>query len=69
MPEVTAEVKIDIDVYCGDCGDGLCNISDGGDGEVTVGPCPKCIESAKDEARSEAYDTGYEDAKFKYEVD
>ena len=55
MPDVRFEV--DIQVHCS-CGKGLCNQSDGGEGEVTVTPCEDCLSEAKDEGHAEGYYEG-----------
>lgn len=58
--EVTAQVDIDFEVFCGTCGAGLCNVSDTRFSgyrkfpQVTVEACEKCMENAKDEGRKEA---------------
>ena len=51
MPKVT--IVTDIEVWCDACGAGLCNISDGGNKSITVGPCSSCMEEAKEEGREE----------------
>jgi len=58
MPEV--EVTANIEVWCGECGKGLCRLSKGIKGGVEVEPCPDCLEEAKKEAYDEGYDEGYE---------
>lgn len=51
--EVTTEVSVDFEVYCGTCGAGLCDVSDTrksrnrGYLQVTVDACPDCMK-AKD---------------------
>lgn len=51
--EVTTEVNVDFEVYCGTCGAGLCGVSDTrksrnrGYLQVTVDACPDCMK-AKD---------------------
>ena len=53
MPEVT--LTGDVSVWCGQCRMGLCKYSEGGDGEITVDPCPNCMK--------EKYEEGYEDGR------
>lgn len=65
---VKTEVDVDIDfeVFCARCGAGLCNQSDTRSShnrnypQVTVEPCDKCIETAKDEGYDKGYEKGYE---------
>ena len=66
MPDLT----VDINVYCS-CGEGLCNQSkiknDRYGISLTVEPCQKCLDrakdSGKDEGESEGYDNGYRDCE------
>lgn len=58
MPEVSVEIEI----YCS-CGEGLCNTSTGGSGRrgepiITVEPCEKCLEKARDEGYDQGYSEG-----------
>ena len=61
MPDVTVEVEI----YCGTCGEGLCNQSASGETNrrgapfISVDACPKCMAAAEERG----YDKGYEDAQ------
>jgi hypothetical protein len=58
MPEFT----VDFEVYCSKCGAGLCNQSTTevrrGYPRVTVEPCTKCLDDAKNEGYDEGYKTG-----------
>jgi len=60
-------IDVEVEIYCGGCGAGLCNQSEPGrtrgrgQNFITVNPCDKCIEQAKKEAHSEGYDAGYAD--------
>lgn len=59
MPEIT----IDIEVWCSECGQGICHLaSDHGRNKpgIDVGLCDKCLKAARDEARNEGYDEGYQ---------
>ena len=53
--------EVDFEVRC-NCGEGLCNQSDTGATPgrgmpyVTVEPCPKCVDVAKQEGYEEGYD-------------
>lgn len=53
--EVTTEVSVDFEVYCGTCGAGLCSESDTRRSrgrnylQVTVNACPNCLKSKDDE--------------------
>ena len=58
------EIEVSVSVYCS-CGEGLCNQSSSGSNRngafITVEPCAKCLESAKEEGKKEGYDEGYSD--------
>lgn len=62
-------VEVEIEIYCDTCGTGLCNQSTGaktrnrGASSIRVEVCKSCIEDAK----SAAYDEGYEKARAEYE--
>ena len=58
------EVRVEIEVWCDDCGEGLCSISRGEFGGVRVGACPKCIDQAYDNG----HDEGYEKARHEFEI-
>ncbi len=51
----TVTIEADFEVYCGTCGEGLCNQSSAGKTNrrgypyVTVDACSKCLERARDE--------------------
>jgi hypothetical protein len=53
--EVSHQVDIDFEVYCGTCGAGLCSESDTRHSrnrnylQVTVNACPKCIAEKQEE--------------------
>lgn len=59
---VKAEVDVDVDfeVYCAKCGAGLCNQSDTrsshrrGMPQVSVEPCERCLEDAREEGAAKA---------------
>lgn len=57
---------VDFDVYCAECGAGLCNKTDVeecyGNKNVKVGPCTDCLEAAGEAG----YSKGYEQAKEDY---
>ena len=63
--EVTATADVDFEVYCGECGAGLCSQSKATDSvgrrwaRVTVMPCKSCLKEAHDEGCDEGYDEGY----------
>jgi predicted RNase H-like nuclease (RuvC/YqgF family) len=62
--KITESVSIDVEfeVYCAECGDGLCNQSRTdntqrrGEPFVSVEPCKKCL----DKARENSYDEGHD---------
>ena len=61
------EFSVEFEVYCL-CGAGLCQQSTGsndrrGGARVTVGPCERCIQKARDEADGEGYGRGYRDGE------
>jgi hypothetical protein len=58
---------INIDIYCGTCGAGLCRTSSAdtnrsGGHRITVNACETCVQSARDEGYGEGWDDGQEDA-------
>ena len=59
--------EVEFEVYCGECGAGICNLSDGSSGRrgpvVTVTPCEKCMAKQY----REGYDKGYDDGKAEAE--
>ena len=59
--EVTVDVEVEFDVYCGACGAGLCGntTTDSNKMRVTVDPCEKCLEAAK----YQGYDQGIQEAE------
>ena len=67
--EVTAIADVNFEVYCGKCGAGLCNQSNGIDSsgrrwaKVEVMPCESCLEDAKSDGYSAGYDEGYNKAR------
>lgn len=54
-------VTTDIEVYCGNCGAGMCGQSKGGDNHVTVDPCHKCLDEADTTGWQRGYDEGLEE--------
>ncbi len=71
MPDVT----VNVDVYCGRCGDGLCNQTTykenytGRDKAFHVEPCEKCLDAAKDEGDDKGYTRGLDDGREEAELD
>jgi hypothetical protein len=51
------EMRVSFEVWC-DCGEGLCNGSEGGASSVTVAACDKCVEAGKEEGREEGHEEG-----------
>jgi hypothetical protein len=55
---------IEFQVYCAECGNGLCNETEVKSGryepEVHVAPCEKCLKKAYDEGYDEGYCEGEE---------
>lgn len=65
--DVTATVDVDIEVFCGRCGAGLCRQSTAGKTSgrgqpyITVNPCKACLAEAETDAHNEGYDEGYKE--------
>ena len=57
--DVMPEVRVDIEVWCDSCGEGLCSESRGGQGSIHVNACEKCMDTAVEEAVDEAQSAGY----------
>ena len=64
MPQVDIEVpetviEIDIQVWCGGCGAGLCHQAQAcGHMGISVEPCEQCLTKAKDDGYAEGYNKG-----------
>lgn len=69
MPEVT----IDVEVYCADCGEGLCSQTESvrsyrrGEPQFRVEACKRCLEVTRDEGYEEGYSKGQKDATIEDE--
>lgn len=67
MPRFTIEVDCEFEVYCGECGAGLCNnSSEGRNGHsnyIDVSPCENCLQIAYDEGREEGLEEGREEGE------
>lgn len=57
MPSMKLEV--DFEVWCENCGKGICHLVTTKGQKVYVEPCPTCLE----EKRQGGYDDGYADGK------
>lgn len=59
MEGIMPAVECEFEVFCGGCGAGLCgNCTEGktprrGMSFISVNPCEKCLETARDEGRNE----------------
>lgn len=59
------EFDIDFEVFCGRCGDGLCNNSstrlsrNRGEPQVVVNPCQTCLTEERNEGYKEGESEGY----------
>jgi len=57
---------LDFEVYCAECGAGLCNQSDAESTsrgfKVTIEPCKRCLEDARQEGFDKGHDEGYSEA-------
>lgn len=49
------EISIDVQIWCGTCGEGLCHLADEhrGGGGLDVEACPTCVQNAHDEGYNE----------------
>lgn len=64
------EISIEIEVFCS-CGEGLCHQSTGDSGtiigyrnrgpSITVEPCEKCQDRARQEGYQDGYDSAHEE--------
>lgn len=67
MPDLT----VDVDVYCGRCGDVLqAEFKEGyqRSNKCNVEPCEKCLEVAKDEGEEVGHTRGLADAEVDHET-
>ena len=59
------EISVDIQIWCGTCGDGLCNQTSesprGGGFDVNV--CETCKDNALDEGHNKGYDKGFKEGR------
>lgn len=59
------ELSLEFEVFCGRCGNGLCNNTRETQSRgrhmpgIQVDPCEKCLESEKEAGHDEGYDKGY----------
>lgn len=57
------ELTVKFEVFCS-CGEGLCAQTTVGENRsgptITVEPCAKCLEQAKDDGEQKGYDNGFE---------
>ena len=58
------EVSVNVDVWCSQCHDGLCNDTDvkhdsRHGSSFHVAPCKNCMENARREGFDEGFDEGY----------
>lgn len=61
------EIEVQVEIWCS-CGEGLCNQSTPGkdrhgDPKITVEPCQKCLDSARDDGRESGREEGYKEGK------
>ena len=57
------QLKVEISVYCADCGAGLCHLTTVKNDDIMVEPCPKCMEKYGDARREDGYEDGINFAK------
>ena len=63
MPTVESDVQIEFEVFCADCGAGLCGSTTVKRGTIVeVSPCSDCMKKAQEVSYSSGYDAGYNDA-------
>lgn len=66
--------EVDFEVFCANCGAGLCSVSTGGNSNrrnmpfVSVEPCSNCIERTKEKGYEDGYNSGYEEGFTKGET-
>lgn len=67
MPTVTGEVEVSLDfeIWCEDCGAGLCDtVSEGKYGRgFQLPPCQRCMDEHGTEKYNVGYEEGLEEAK------
>lgn len=51
--------ELQFEVFCAQCGKGLCGLTVVRGDRVEVDPCPRCQESARDKGYDEGYEAGY----------
>ena len=51
---------IEFEVFCNQCGKGLCKYTTVTGTAISVDPCPDCIESTRDKAFNDGWSEGYE---------
>lgn len=67
------EVAFNIEVYCGTCGEGLCNQTEfvktrtRYEPSLRVEACKRCLDQAKDEGYNDGYQSGYQEARDQVE--
>lgn len=61
------EIGVNIEVYCSQCGKGLCNQTEAtktrerSEPCFRVDPCQKCLDEKYDDGRKDGYDEGYQE--------
>jgi hypothetical protein len=55
------QIKIDVDVYCGKCGNGICHLTSVSQNNFHVEPCDRCMEEAEEKGHSKGWDEGYKE--------
>lgn len=65
MPEIAHDttVYVDFEVFCGECGAGMCSRTTVDGADVHVSPCNNCLTESYDDGES----AGYESAKGDFE--
>jgi hypothetical protein len=67
------DIEVSIEVYCKNCGAGLCNNTSVGHTHgrgapyFEVNPCDKCLEEAREDGKNEGYKEGYADKEKELE--
>ena len=58
--DVNVNVDVDFEVYCSECGRGICDhVTEANGITIRIIPCEKCIKSAEENGFSDGYDEGY----------
>lgn len=63
------KISVDIEIYCADCGRGICDLATPtytkgrGQPAFQITPCPKCLDAAREKGWEEGLKEGREEAE------